>query len=427
MTRRTFNSVPCATLLAFSVAAAASVPAQADDQSSAVRVTQAAPAPTAPAQAAPAPAAPAPAASAAPTSNAMANPSMTGPLAANPNPLKFDAGPLGPVYVTGTLSGLGLAQTNPVSTDKTFHGDISNGQVIVQNTAGLVQFYAQAGIYSLPALGTAYVTAKNTNSEFYGALPEGWLKLAPTDSFSIQAGKLPTLIGAEDTFTFENMNIERGLLWGQEPAISDGVQANYTLGPLAFSASYNDGFYSGSYNWLTGSVAWTINSSNTLSVVGGGNFGQSTTNTLATPLAQNNSDIINVIYTYSSAPWTITPYFQFTNVPRNASIGITHDAQTYGGALLASYAFTDTFSLAGRAEIIGSTGNTTDGAPNLLFGPGSEAWSVTLTPTYQKSVFFVRGEASYVGASSTSDGLAFGQSGKVNDQERVLVEGGIVF
>jgi hypothetical protein len=417
MTRRTLNNVPCATLLAFGVAAAASLPAHADDQTSAVQM----------AQAAPAPAAPAPAAPAAPTSNAMTTPAMTGPLAANPNPLKFDAGPLGPVYVTGVLSGLGMAQTNPLTTDKTFHGDISNGQVIVQNTTGLVQFYAQAGIYSIPALGTAYVTAKNTNSQFFGPLPVGYAKLAPTDTFSIEAGKLPTLIGAEYTFTFENMNIERGLLWNQEPAVSDGVQANYTVGPLAFSVSYNDGFYSGNYNWLTGSVAWTIDSSNTLSVVGGGNFGQTTTNTLATPIAQNNSDIFNIIYTYSSAPWTITPYFQYTNVPKNTALGITHDAQTYGGAVLASYAFTDTFSLAGRAEIIGSTGSTTNGAPSLIFGPGSEAWSLTLTPTYQKSIFFVRGEASYVGASSTSGGLAFGHSGKVNDQERVLAEVGIVF
>ncbi|HZB92554.1 MAG TPA: outer membrane beta-barrel protein [Stellaceae bacterium] len=412
MSRHTLASASRLALLGLAFAAAASLPARADE------LAQAAPA-------APAPAAPA--APAAPTSNAMSNPALTGPIAANPNPLKFDGGPLGPVYVTGVLSGLGMAQTNPLSTDKTFHGDVSNGQVIVQNTAGLVQFYAQAGIYSLPSLGTSYVTAKNTNNQFFGPLPEGYVKLAPTDAFSIQAGKLPTLIGAEYTFTFENMNIERGLLWNQEPAISDGVQGNYTVGPLAFSVSLNDGFYSGNYNWLTGSAAWTINSANTLSVVGGGNFGQSTISTLATPLPQNNSDIVNVIYTYSSAPWTITPYFQYTNVPKNTSIGITHGAQTYGGALLASYAFTDTFSLAGRAEIIGSSGSTTDGSPSLLFGPGSEAWSLTLTPTYQKSVFFVRGEASYVGASSTSGGLAFGHSGKDNDQERVLAEVGLVF
>jgi hypothetical protein len=352
---------------------------------------------------------------------------LTGPLAANPNPLKFDAGPLGPLYITGVVSGLGMAQTNPTTADKTDRFDISNGQVVLQTTSGLVQFYAQAGIYSIPALGTPYVTASRTNSLLYGPLPEGYVKLAPTDTFSVEAGKLPTLIGAEYTFTFENMNIERGLLWAQEPAISDGVQGNYTTGPFAFSVSFNDGYYSGNYNWLTGSAAWTIDSSNTVAVVGGGNFGTTTTSTFATPVAQNNGSLFNVIYTYSTAPWTITPYFQFTNVPKERTLGFTHDAQTYGGAVLVSYAFTDTFNLAGRAEIIGSTGSKTDGAPNLLFGPGSEAWSLTLTPTYQQSLFFVRGEVSYVGASSTSGGLAFGHSGNASNQGRVLAETGIVF
>ena len=352
---------------------------------------------------------------------------MTGPLAANPNPFKFDAGPLGPVYVTGILSGLGMAQSNPTAADKTDRFDISNGQVVLQNTTGLVQFYAQAGAYSIPALGTAYVPASRANNLLYGPLPEGYLKLAPSDSFSIQAGKLPTLIGAEYTFTFENMNIERGLLWNQEPAISDGVQGNYTVGPLAFSVSLNDGYYSGDYNWLTGSVTWTIDSSNTLSLVGGGNFGQTGTSTYATPVAQNNGSILNVIYTYNAAPWTITPYFQYTNVPKDPTLGWTRDAQTYGGAVLASYAFTDTFSLAGRAEVIGSSGSATDGAPNLIYGPGSSAWSLTLTPTYQKSLFFLRGEVSYVGASGTSGNLAFGHNGNATSQGRVLAETGIVF
>ncbi len=391
-------------LLALGLGVGASLPARADE-----------------------PAAPAPAAPAAPTSNAMTSPAMTGPLAANPNPFKFDAGPLGPVYVTGILSGLGMAQSNPTAADKTDRFDISNGQVVLQNTTGLVQFYAQAGAYSIPALGTAYVPASRANNLLYGPLPEGYLKLAPSDSFSIQAGKLPTLIGAEYTFTFENMNIERGLLWNQEPAISDGVQGNYTVGPLAFSVSLNDGYYSGDYNWLTGSVTWTIDGSNTLSVVGGGNFGQTGTSTYATPVAQNNGSILNVIYTYNAAPWTITPYFQYTNVPKDPTLGWTRDAQTYGGAVLASYAFTDTFSLAGRAEVIGSSGSATDGAPNLIYGPGSSAWSLTLTPTYQKSLFFLRGEVSYVGANGTSGNLAFGHSGNATSQGRVLAETGIVF
>jgi Putative beta-barrel porin-2, OmpL-like. bbp2 len=407
MNRRTFAGVSRLALLALGIAGAVNLPARADE------LAQAAPAP-------------APAAPAAPTSNAMTTPALTGPLAANPNPLKFDGGPLGPVYVTGVLSGLGMAQSNPTAADRTSRFDISNGQAIVQNTSGLVQFYAQAGIYSLPALGAAYTPASTINNQLYGPLPVGYLKLAPSDSFSIEAGKLPTLIGAEYTFTFENMNIERGLLWAQEPAISRGVQGNYSVGPLAFSVSFNDGFYSENYNWLSGSAAWTIDSSNTVSVVGGGNFGRSSASTVATPIAQNNGSIFNIIYTYSAAPWTITPYFQFTNVPKDVSLGIGHDAQTYGGAILANYAFTDTFSLAGRAEVIGSSGSTTDGSPNLTgFGAGSTAWSFTVTPTYQKSLFFVRADASYVGTGNTSG--TFGKSGTAKDQERVLAEIGLLF
>ena len=42
-----------------------------------------------------------------------------------------------------------------------------------------------------------------------------------------------------------------------------------------------------------------------------------------------------------------------------------------------------------------------DGAANLLYGPGSAAWSVTVTPTYQKNIFFTRAELSYVGMQDT--------------------------
>src|SRR5947207_15997115 len=91
-----------------------------------------------------------------PASTAMAAPSMTGPLVANPNPYSFDDpfGYFGKIYVTGTLTGLGLVQSNPVPGDHPFRPDVSNGQVIVQKTDGLFQFYVQAGIYSLPALAT---------------------------------------------------------------------------------------------------------------------------------------------------------------------------------------------------------------------------------------------------------------------------------
>ena len=380
---------------------------------------------------------PAAAAPEAPASTAMTTPSMTGPLVANPNPYSFDDpfGLFGKIYVTGAITGLGLAQSNPISTDHTFHPDVSNAQVIAQKTDGLFQFYVQAGMYSFPALGTPYVSAWRTTGDTFTPVPVAYAKLAPTDEFSIQAGKLFTLIGAEYAFTFQNMNIERGLLWGQEPIISRGIQANYTLGPLALSASLNDGFYSDSYNWLTGSAAWTIDKANTLTVVGGGNFDHTDKNAFSetlpvvvkTPFFQNNGDIFNLIYTYNAAPWTITPYFQYTHVPNNVFLGATRGAETYGGAILANYSFNDNVNLAGRAEYIASTGSLAGGNANVLFGPGSNAWSLTVTPTYQEGIWFVREEVSYVRAGSITPGLAFGKSGGAHSQGRVMIEGGIIF
>ena len=152
------------------------------------------------------------------------------------------------------------------------------------------------------------------------------MKLQAGKNTSFLIGALPTLIGAEYTFTFENMNIERGLLWNQENAVNRGIQVNQTLGKFTASLSWNDGFYSNRYTWLSGSLAYT-NGPHSLAFVGGGNLGQTAFQTLATPV-QNNSSIYNVIYTYTKGPWIIQPYFQYTNVPTNAKIGIVKGAST---------------------------------------------------------------------------------------------------
>jgi hypothetical protein len=367
------------------------------------------------------------AADTAPASSAMANPPMAGPLVANPNPFSFEPSPFGTVYVTGVVSGFALVQGDPVSVDKTARIDLGNAMVILQKTDGPFQFFVQAGGYSLPSLGTPYITARRTIGDFYGPVPVAYAKIAPTDEFSLQAGKLTSPLGSEYTFTFQNMNIERGLLWNQEPSISRGIQANYTIGPLALTLSLTDGYYSNRYNWLTGSATYTIDKSNSLGLAASGNFSSTATSTLVTPLFQSNSQIVDLMYTYSAAPWTISPYFQATNVPASSKLGILHDAATFSGAVLASYAFNDNVSLAGRAEDIASTGSVANGAPNLLYGPGSTAWSVTLTPTYQQGILFVREEVSFVQANGITPGLAFGRGGNTRSQARVMVEGGVLF
>ena len=366
--------------------------------------------------------------------DAMTTPAMAGPLAANPNPSSIDLpdwlGPAaGKVYVTGAVSGLAFYQDNPqhfFPGDSASTIDLSNGQVFIQKTDGWLQFFAQVGEYSLPFLGGSYIKSSFMTPFTFGVVPQAFIKIVPTDNFSISAGKLPTLIGAEYTFTFENMNIERGLLWNQENAVNQGVQANYTLGSLSLALTWNDGMYSSRLNWLWGSATYAFDNSNTLAFVGGGNLGHTGYGRAGTSVALNNEDIFNVIYTFTSGPWTISPYLQYTNVPKNLAVGFGSSASTFGGALLASYAFDDNWKLAGRVEYISDSGKGA-GAANLLYGKGSDAWSFTLTPTYQWKTLFARAEVSYVSAGSTTPGLALGPLGVSTTQTRFMFETGVLF
>jgi Putative beta-barrel porin-2, OmpL-like. bbp2 len=432
--RSTFGSLVWALLLTSLIACAHS--AWADSSSGTAPATPS----TAPATAASA--APAPVAAATPVPP-LSSPAMTGPLRmASPNEINLPKyvpflselpAPIATLFdfdVNGIVSGIGIFQNHAVVGDFYNRLDVSNAEAFIQKADGVIQYFLQVGGYSIPALGTPYVNLSKAVNRLYGPLPVGYLKIAPTDSFSVMAGNLPTLFGAEYTFTFENMNIERGLLWNQENAINRGVQLNYTHGPLAASVSWNNGFYSHSYTWVTGLLAWTINPENTLSIVGGGNAGFAKSNNFATPLLNNNGQIYNVIYTYNAAPIVITPYFQETNIPFNPDIGVRKSTQTLSGAILASYAITDMISVAGRGEYIGTTGNENSpkgSAANLLYGVGSNAWSLTLTPTFQYNQFFFRGEVSYVQANSYAPGAVFGKEGINNSQVRGLIETGVIF
>jgi putative OmpL-like beta-barrel porin-2 len=373
---------------------------------------------------------PAPAPAPAPETSPVSMPAMSATLAGNVKPLKVDAGPLGNVYVTGVLSAMAQYESNFVgsgifSDEHRWMADLTNAQVVVQKVDGPIQFYAQGGAYSLPDLGFPYLRAGSTTSNEFGGLPVWFLKYAPNDGFSVQAGNLPTLIGAEYAFSFQNVNIERGLLWNQENIIARGVQANYTKGPLALSLAWTDGFFSNRYSWLSGSATYTIDSSDTLAFSGGGSVNTETVSSYATPLLQNNETVYNVVFTHTAGPWTVIPSLQYTNVPSDSKLGTTHDLNTLGAALYGIYAMNGGYSVAGRAEYISSNGNRGD--PTLLYGPGSNAWSFTITPTWQNKFFFARTEFSYVKAASATPGLVFGPTGTSDSITRVQLEAGVIF
>jgi hypothetical protein len=350
-------------------------------------------------------------------------------LEANPKPYRYALDGFGQVYVTGALSGLVQGQSNALPSDRTRQVDIDNAQVFINKPDGLWQFFVQVGYYSIPAVGVPYIRTTDATPTFFNPVPQAYVKVVPNDKFSVMAGKLPTLIGAESTFSFQNMNIQRGLLWNQENAVNRGVQVNYADGPLTLAASINDGFYSKQFRWVSGLASYALDKANTVAFAAGGNTHETDVSTTATPLLQNNQQIYNLIYTRTDGPWTIQPYLQYTRVPKLTQFGFNDSASTYGAAVLVNYDFGSDAAIAGirlpglklpvRLEYIGSSGS-----PNLLYGPGSAAWSFTVTPTYQNKRFFARAEVSYVGARKTTPGLAFGSDGNRHSQVRGLIEVG---
>ena len=154
---------------------------------------------------------------------------LTGPLQWLP-PATFDAGPLGKLSVNGIVTGFSQFQNNSVPGDDSAQATLSNGQIFIQKADGKVQYYIQAGVYTMPTLSVPFVNAQNTVNNFYGPVPVAYLKLQAGKTTQFLIGSLPTLMGAESTFTYQNFNIERGIVWNQENAINRGIQVNQTLG-----------------------------------------------------------------------------------------------------------------------------------------------------------------------------------------------------
>jgi Putative beta-barrel porin-2, OmpL-like. bbp2 len=362
---------------------------------------------------------------AAPAPAPLTTPSVTGPLQWLP-PAMFDAGPLGKIAANGIVTGFGMVQSNHVPGDSDAQAALSNGQIFIQKADGKFQYFIQAGAYTLPSLGTPFLATDKTISNFYGPVPVAFGKVQAGKTTQILFGALPTLIGAEYTFTFQNMNVERGLLWNQETAVSRGIQVNQALGKsLSAAFSWNDGFYSNRYTWLSGSLTYT-KGPHALAFVAGGNLGHTVFQTPATPV-QNNSSIYNVIYTYTKGSWLIQPYFQYSDVPTNPEVGVVKGASTTGGALLINHTFKHGFSLPGRVEYITTSGSAAEESVNLLVGPGSSGTSLTVTPTYQSGAFFVRGDFSWTHASDYATGAVFGGSGTDANQIRGVAEIGFIF
>ena len=348
---------------------------------------------------------------------------MVGPLQF-PSPFTFEAGPLGKWSLNGVASATALFQNNPPSGNNTNQFAINNGQLILQKTEGWWQIYVQAGAYNFVSLGTPYFSTQMAIDKLFGPVPVAYLKAVLAKNTSVLLGKLSSLLGDEYAFDYQNPNIERGLLWNQTPAVTRGVQLNQTLGKFSASFSWNDGYYSSRYSALSGSLTYT-NGPHSFSFIGGGNVSTTNWTTFATPI-QNSGRVFDFIYTYTKGKWMVQPYVQQNSVPANPALGALPGASVWGGAVLVNHNLGHGISLAGRAEYVSSSGTAVQHSANLLYGPGSGAWSLTLTPAFQYKHFFTRGDVSCVRALDYTPGSAFGPQGMSQGQTRGVIELGFL-
>lgn len=339
---------------------------------------------------------------------------------------------LGIWRITPVASGLAYSQTSPNSGA----GDISNAQLLIQKSDGDLQFFVQTGLYSVPVLGKPIQRTVSNTVNTYGYIPNASVSYILNQNWSVTAGKLPSMGGYESTMTFQNLNIQRGLLWDQTSSVSNGAVVNYVKDDLSLAFTWNDGYYSNKMNWLGASGSYQLNAKESIGLSWVGSTSGNSQNNYNTPLLQNNSQIVNALYKYNGDRWYLVPYLQYTSIPSNGSIGITSQYQTYAAALLTNYRF-PSFNLGGlgsakvslpfRIEYIKENGGTANSIDPILYGPDSRAVSLTITPTIQVDKYFARVEGSLVHLSNQESGLGFGSYDTKSAQYRVMLEVGLLF
>lgn len=364
--------------------------------------------------------------------------SMGDTLSFTENHISAESAVLNDWTFQGIATGLSFRQTNPVATNASTYSGFSNAQAIIQKESGPLRIFAQAGLYAIPTLGNAFKRAEPETEGSFGYLPHAYVSLVPNKNWSLAIGKIPSMGGLEATFTFENPNIQRGLLWVQTNSVSRGMQLNFEEGMFSAAVTWNDGAYSGVYNWLGGLASLKPTDASTYTVSWTGAVSGNSTNTSTTQLLTNNSQITNLIYQYAGERWSFSPYAQYTYVPANQSIGINGSSGTYGFAVLSTFHVTplvngqapkNHLSIPVRFEYESSYGNSQmpSNAAGLMFGPGSSAWSATLTPTMQWKRVFARAEFSYVKVFNPLAEAAFGANGLNNNQVRLMLEAGLLY
>ncbi|MEN3034297.1 MAG: outer membrane beta-barrel protein [Aquificaceae bacterium] len=326
---------------------------------------------------------------------------------------------LGTLKLGGAITLYGISTTNNTGADKKTRYDVGSAIINLSKAPEPFGFNIIGGAYSFPVVGA--IIAKATEAtDLFSALPVAYIEYAPKKGFSIQAGKLPTIIGYESAFTYANNYIQRGLVWNMQPVINNGVRLTYSTDLLSLKLGLNDGFYTLSTKEpraaLEGSIGITPIKDGSISL----NFiipdKSSKPNKTAAP---SNKREFNLLASYALGNIAIGFDFMHIEAPADSSAQVPEKAKANGGALHLSYDL-EPLKLSGRLEYVKDDSDS-GGIDLVGLGDSNRGLSLTITPSYKKGTFFIKAEFSYVKADN-----AFTKSGK-KSQTRAGIEAGFLF
>jgi len=198
----------------------------------------------------------------------------------------------------------------------------------------------------------------------------------------ITAGRILTNIGGEAPYTWQNVNIQRGLLWNAEPVFYNGVRVSSQINNFSIYAGVNDADTSDGKMALEAGISTSF-----------GKVDASLNAFIPDKTDVENTRVYNLTLNLNYLErLPLTFYVDYLDMPAEGS-----HVNGWGAALLGSYKVNANLSIGGRVEYVNNDG---DGdAYNI--GKGNNAWTFTLTPKYQVNKYlYIRGEASYVKLSN---------------------------
>ncbi len=337
--------------------------------------------------------------------------------------LELKLEPIGTVNVSGALTVYTIHSNNKIGEDeKKTRYDAGSAIISLSKSAEPFGFTLMGGAYAFPVVG-AELEKTSKSTESFSPIPVAYLEYSPMKGLSIQAGKLPTIIGYESAFTYLNNSIQRGLVWNMQPVINNGVRLTYSTDLFFVKLGVNDGFYTLSKKdpkpALEASLGLTPikDGSIALNVIFPDKDSRPNKTTADGP---TNKRELNLVASYTLDKLSLGADLLYVEAPRSNRAGVLEKAKASGVALHLSYDLKP-FKLSGRIEYVRDKSDAGDIDLVGLDKDGIEALTFTVTPAYTHGPLFLRGELSYVKADKS-----FTLNGKKN-QTRIGVEVGFMF